>query len=299
MAAALAEARRDELRRGVSLVGPHRDDVELAIGGLPARTHASQGEQRSLALALRLAAHRVVTAAAGSPPVLLLDDVFSELDPGRSDALLASLPAGQTLLTTAERPAPGGGARSACCVVEGGTVRSSIARRRRCHNRAHAVAAAPVVVGRASRSRWARASTGWCAAWGAPSAQLTQSVFADWDDIVGPTDRPPRPAPRAAGADPRGGGGRPGLGHPAAVPRARAARPDRGGHRVRRGHAPSRSGCAARRRTAAPVVLSEPCGAGRGRRAAGTRPVRDLVPTKASRRPRNPSGMVWGVSPLW
>ena len=66
LAEALAEARRDELRRGVSLVGPHRDDVELTIGGLPARTHASQGEQRSLALALRLSAHHVVAEAAGS-----------------------------------------------------------------------------------------------------------------------------------------------------------------------------------------------------------------------------------------
>jgi DNA replication and repair protein RecF len=107
LASALAAARRDELRRGVTLVGPHRDDLELAIGGLPARTHASQGEQRSLALALRLAAHQVVTAAAGSPPVLLLDDVFSELDPGRSGALLDSLPAGQTLLTTAGGLPPG------------------------------------------------------------------------------------------------------------------------------------------------------------------------------------------------
>jgi DNA replication and repair protein RecF len=101
LAEALVAARRDDVRRGVSTVGPHRDEVDLAIGGLPARTHASQGEQRSLALALRLAAHEVVTEAAGSPPVLLLDDVFSELDPDRSDALLASLPAGQTLLTSA------------------------------------------------------------------------------------------------------------------------------------------------------------------------------------------------------
>jgi DNA replication and repair protein RecF len=99
--AALAEARRDDLRRGVSTVGPHRDDVELTIGGLLARTHASQGEQRSLALALRLAAHHVLTEVTGSAPVLLLDDVFSELDPDRSDALLANLPPGQTLLTSA------------------------------------------------------------------------------------------------------------------------------------------------------------------------------------------------------
>jgi DNA replication and repair protein RecF len=101
LAAALAEARSDDVRRGVSTVGPHRDDVALSIAGAPARTQASQGEQRTLALALRLAVHHVVTAAAESPPVLLLDDVFSELDPDRSAALLANLPAGQTLLTTA------------------------------------------------------------------------------------------------------------------------------------------------------------------------------------------------------
>ncbi|MSO87835.1 MAG: DNA replication/repair protein RecF [Acidimicrobiia bacterium] len=101
LAKALATSRRDDVRRGVSTIGPHRDDIELRIGGLPARTHASQGEQRSLALALRLAAHHVITDVTGSAPVLLLDDVFSELDPDRSDALLANLPAGQTLLTSA------------------------------------------------------------------------------------------------------------------------------------------------------------------------------------------------------
>lgn len=101
LAAALVAARRDDLRRGVSTVGPHRDELDLAIGGLPGRTHASQGEQRSLALALRLAAHEVVTRRTETPPVLLLDDVFSELDPERSHALLASLPAGQTVLSTA------------------------------------------------------------------------------------------------------------------------------------------------------------------------------------------------------
>jgi DNA replication and repair protein RecF len=107
LAAALAAARKDELRRGVTLVGPQRDDLVLTIGGRPARTHASQGEQRSLALALRLAAHAVVTDATGTAPVLLLDDVFSELDPGRSDALLASLPAGQTIITSASGLPPG------------------------------------------------------------------------------------------------------------------------------------------------------------------------------------------------
>jgi DNA replication and repair protein RecF len=101
LAAALAAVRTDELRRGVTLVGPHRDDLLLRLDRLPARTHSSQGEQRSLALALRLAAHDIVTAEIGTPPLLLLDDVFSELDPDRSDALLRHLPAGQTILTSA------------------------------------------------------------------------------------------------------------------------------------------------------------------------------------------------------
>ena len=107
LAAAIEAARRDELRRGVSLVGPHRDDLSITLDGLPSRTHASQGEQRSLALALRLAAHRVVTDATGSPPILLLDDVFSELDPERSAALLAHLPPGQTVLSSAAGLPPG------------------------------------------------------------------------------------------------------------------------------------------------------------------------------------------------
>jgi DNA replication and repair protein RecF len=68
---------------------------------MPARTHASQGEQRTMALALRLAGHQVVRDAVGAPPILLLDDVFSELDPARAGALLAHLPVGQAILTTA------------------------------------------------------------------------------------------------------------------------------------------------------------------------------------------------------
>ncbi len=101
LAAALSAARSDDLRRAVSTVGPHRDDVELLVNHMPARTHASQGEQRTLALALRLAAHRLVTERTGSAPVLVLDDVLSELDPGRAAALLHHLPPGQVLLTTA------------------------------------------------------------------------------------------------------------------------------------------------------------------------------------------------------
>lgn len=101
LAAALAAARSDDVRRGVSTVGPHRDELELRIAGLPARTHASQGEQRTLALALRLGVHRLVADRTGSIPVLVLDDVLSELDRHRATALLGSLPAGQIVITTA------------------------------------------------------------------------------------------------------------------------------------------------------------------------------------------------------
>lgn len=107
LASALAERRDEDVRRGVTTLGPHRDDLEVRLAGRDARTQASQGEQRSLALALRLAVHRLVTERLGAPPLLLLDDVFSELDPGRSRALVAMLPMGQALLTTAA-PVPDG-----------------------------------------------------------------------------------------------------------------------------------------------------------------------------------------------
>ncbi len=97
----LEAMRSRELDRGVTLNGPQRDEWELVVNGLPARTHASQGEQRSLALALRLAGHAVVTEVTGESPVLLLDDVFSELDPRRSAALVGHLPSGQAIVTTA------------------------------------------------------------------------------------------------------------------------------------------------------------------------------------------------------
>ena len=100
LAAALRNSRTDDVRRGLSTVGPHRDDVELTLGSMPARTHASQGEMRSLALSLRLAAHRLVASATDMTPLLILDDVLSELDPERCEALLAHLPPGQVVITT-------------------------------------------------------------------------------------------------------------------------------------------------------------------------------------------------------
>lgn len=119
LADALQAARRHDLRRGVCTVGPHRDDVALSVDGFPARTQCSQGEQRTLALALRLAVHRVVADELGTAPVLLLDDVFSELDPDRSQALLANLPAGQVLLTTAAGLPPGAEPDSLLRIVDG------------------------------------------------------------------------------------------------------------------------------------------------------------------------------------
>ncbi len=101
LAHALREGRDEDLRRSTTCIGPHRDDLELSINGLPARTQASQGEQRTLALALRLATHRLITDVVGAPPVLVLDDVLSELDPDRAAALLSNLPYGQVIITSA------------------------------------------------------------------------------------------------------------------------------------------------------------------------------------------------------
>jgi DNA replication and repair protein RecF len=121
LAAALAAARSHDLRRGASTVGPHRDDVVIGLDGMPARTHASQGEQRTLALALRLAAHRLVAERTDSTPVLVLDDVLSELDPERATALLSNLPPGQVIITSAS-PLPPAAKPSRVIEIEAGTV---------------------------------------------------------------------------------------------------------------------------------------------------------------------------------
>jgi DNA replication and repair protein RecF len=121
LVAALAASRADDVRRGVSTCGPHRDDVELVINGMPARTHASQGEQRTLALALRLAAHRLVAERSGSAPILVLDDVLSELDEHRATALLSHLPVGQVVLTTAAS-LPSAASPDAVVRISAGTV---------------------------------------------------------------------------------------------------------------------------------------------------------------------------------
>jgi DNA replication and repair protein RecF len=103
MRTALASVRTEELDRGVCLVGPHRDDLELRIGDLPARGYASHGESWSAALALRLAAFELLREG-GDDPVLLLDDVFAELDTGRRERLAAVAAGAEQVLVTAAVP---------------------------------------------------------------------------------------------------------------------------------------------------------------------------------------------------
>jgi DNA replication and repair protein RecF len=100
---ALVASRRADRERGVTTVGPHRDEPVIRLDGHDLRHHGSQGEQRTTALSMRLATHHAVSDRVGVAPLLLLDDVFSELDPNRAEALAASLPDTQTLITTADR----------------------------------------------------------------------------------------------------------------------------------------------------------------------------------------------------
>ncbi|MDQ3273974.1 MAG: DNA replication and repair protein RecF, partial [Actinomycetota bacterium] len=102
--AEVARRRDDELDRGVSLVGPHRDELMLSIGSMPARGYASHGESWSLALALRLASYDLLRAG-GDDPVLILDDVFAELDAERRDRLAALVVGAEQVLVTTAVPA--------------------------------------------------------------------------------------------------------------------------------------------------------------------------------------------------
>jgi DNA replication and repair protein RecF len=97
----LARVRTQEVERGMCLVGPHRDDLELLLGGTPAKGYASHGESWSFALALRLGSYDLLRAE-GAEPVLLLDDVFAELDRRRRARLAeVALAAEQVLVTAA------------------------------------------------------------------------------------------------------------------------------------------------------------------------------------------------------
>ncbi len=100
---ALSRRRDAELERGVCLVGPHRDDLDLRLGDQPAKGFASHGESWSMALALRLAAYELLRREGGDP-VLLLDDVFAELDTARRDALARVAATAEQVLVTAAVP---------------------------------------------------------------------------------------------------------------------------------------------------------------------------------------------------
>ncbi|MFI2662063.1 DNA replication/repair protein RecF [Micromonospora carbonacea] len=97
--AALAESRSAEVERGTTLVGPHRDDLTLTLGPLPAKGYASHGESWSFALALRLAGYDLLRSD-GIEPVLVLDDVFAELDAGRRERLAGLVGGASQLLVT-------------------------------------------------------------------------------------------------------------------------------------------------------------------------------------------------------
>lgn len=123
---ALAEARRQEIERGVTLVGPHRDDLVLRLGEMPAKGYASHGESWSFALALRIASYDMLCADGGEP-VLILDDVFAELDAARRRRLAELVAPGEQVLVTAavDEDVPDVLAGTRFSVVSGAVERSS------------------------------------------------------------------------------------------------------------------------------------------------------------------------------
>ena len=105
---------REDIRQGRTGAGPHRDDVEITIDGKNARAFGSQGQQRSCVLAIKLAECRILEESAGQPPIVLLDDVMSELDAGRREYLLSHLSGRQVFITCCDPAAFG--------ALEGGKV---------------------------------------------------------------------------------------------------------------------------------------------------------------------------------
>ncbi|MCX7868705.1 MAG: DNA replication and repair protein RecF [Terrimicrobiaceae bacterium] len=101
MARALQASRGEEERLRATAAGPHRDDIALLLDDKPAAAFASEGQQRSIALALKLAQARLIGSKCGAPPLCLVDDVFGELDISRRNNLLAALPAGAQCIITA------------------------------------------------------------------------------------------------------------------------------------------------------------------------------------------------------
>ncbi|MCJ7667741.1 MAG: DNA replication/repair protein RecF [Anaerolineae bacterium] len=118
----LTEGRRLEIERGLTLVGPHRDDLRFFIGGMDLTIYGSRGQQRTCALSLKLAQVGLIRKETGEEPILLLDDVMSELDPARREYLLASIGEEQVIVTATElAPFPPGFLKRAALfrIVEG------------------------------------------------------------------------------------------------------------------------------------------------------------------------------------
>jgi DNA replication and repair protein RecF len=105
-AADLARTHQEQMRLRQTIVGPHRDDLELFVDGMGAQVYASEGQQRTFALALKLGQARLFTES-GSAPLLLIDDIFGELDSSRRKSLFAALPeTAQKLVTSTTRQWP-------------------------------------------------------------------------------------------------------------------------------------------------------------------------------------------------
>lgn len=120
--AALEKSRKEDLRRAVTLVGPHRDELDLTLADKPLRAYGSQGQQRTAALALKLSELSLMQEEIGEPPLLMLDDVMSELDPSRRRILLERMKGVQTLVTCTDVRDLAGAPAAKTFVVKGGEI---------------------------------------------------------------------------------------------------------------------------------------------------------------------------------
>lgn len=128
----LRRSRGEDLRSGFTNLGPQRDDLELCIDENPARNFGSQGQQRSCALALKLAECRLLGEICGEPPILLLDDLFSELDKGRRDYFLSGINEGQIFITACEKSTLRGFGNGKKFEISSGTLVPPRRRKRKC-----------------------------------------------------------------------------------------------------------------------------------------------------------------------
>lgn len=110
----LKNSRKEDMYSGVTSIGPHRDDIELTVNGLAARGYGSQGQKRSIALSIKLSQAEVIKNVVGESPVCLLDDVMSELDPGRQNYILNHIRGCQSFLTCCDP--------SNCAGLQNGTI---------------------------------------------------------------------------------------------------------------------------------------------------------------------------------